>query len=610
MKPTEYGMSLKSDAHSILKALGLVFGDIGTSPIYTLTVVFLFIDPTPQNVIGILSLVVWSITVLVFVEYIMLAMTLDLHGEGGTLIIKKILDDLLPAGRRKIFFGILSFAGVSLLIGDGVITPSITILSAVEGIVIIPGLELTPQWMLIGAAMLIALALFMVQTFGTDKVAVSFGPVMIIWFGTLAITGFVSVMHVPSVLAALNPVNAVHFMTHHGLAGFLILSQIILCATGSEALYADMGHLGKKPIVRAWYFVFIALILNYLGQGAFLISHPGVKNLLFEMVRSQCGGLYVPFLILAVFASIIASQALISGVFSIVYQGINTGVFPRMKVKFTSPELKSQIYIGAVNIALLFSVLLMLVIFRKSDNLAVAYGFAVTGTMCITGIIMTMIFFKRKQYFRVCAAVAVTAVDFAFFSANITKLHHGGYWSVVIALFPFIAIMLWSRGQRKVFENMRGLPVDTFMPGYTQIYEKQSTIRGTAVFFAGSHQYISPYIVHSVVRHGIVYERNILFTVIRTDYPYGIEIKCDEKFGKGLETIEVAAGYREDIDIGSILKKLNLDPKTIFYGMEDISTSNIIWKFFSVMKRLSPSFVKYYRIPGQKLVGVIYRVDI
>ncbi|HNX59452.1 MAG TPA: KUP/HAK/KT family potassium transporter, partial [Spirochaetota bacterium] len=233
-------MTLKSDAHNILKALGLVFGDIGTSPIYTLTVVFLFIDPTPQNVIGILSLVVWSITILVFIEYIMLAMTLDLHGEGGTLIIKRILDDLLPAGRRKVFFGILAFAGVSLLIGDGVITPSITILSAVEGIVLIPGLELTPQWMLIGAAMLIALVLFMVQTFGTDKVAVSFGPVMIIWFGILAVTGLISVMHVPSVLAAFNPVNAVSFMTHHGLAGFLILSQIILCATGSEALYADM----------------------------------------------------------------------------------------------------------------------------------------------------------------------------------------------------------------------------------------------------------------------------------------------------------------------------------------------------------------------------------
>jgi KUP system potassium uptake protein len=565
---------------------------------------------TTETILGILSLIVWTIIILVFVEYIFLAMSLDLHGEGGTLILKRILDGLLPSGNRKAVFGVLALAGVALLIGDGVITPSISILSAVEGVVFIPGFEHISQWTLIGGAMVIAFALFAIQPLGTDRVAGGFGPVMVIWFFALSLSGVVSISENPVVLKALNPVYAVSFFYHHGFAGFLILSQVILCATGSEALYADMGHLGKKPIIKAWNVVFVALVLNYLGQGAFLLSHPEAKNLLFAMVNGHFPGLYIPFLILTIMATVIASQALISGVFSIVYQGINSGVFPRMRVSFTSKDLKSQIYIGAVNFGLMAAVILMLAIFKRSDKLAVAYGLAVTGTMCITGVIMTLIFKRRNAYFRMIVAVIVTAVDFAFFIATLSKLEEGGYWSLIIASIPFIMMILWTRGQKKIYTSMKSLPAETFLPGYTQIYEKGHNIPGIALFFIGNPKMISPYIIHSIVRHGIIYQRNILFTVNRTDFPYGIEMKHNENYGKGLELFEVIAGYREDLDIGKILQAYGIDPKAIFYGIEDITTRNAVWRAFAVLKKLAPTFVKYYRIPGTKLIGVVYRVEI
>jgi KUP system potassium uptake protein len=610
VRRSEATMHQRGTFSGIIKALGLVFGDIGTSPIYTLTVIFVFIEPTSANILGILSMIIWTLIILVFVEYVFLAMSLDLHGEGGTLILKKILDDLIPQGKRKIILGVVAFAGVSLLIGDGIITPSISILSAVEGIALIPGWESTSQWVLIGIAIIITLLLFVFQPKGTDRVAKTFGPIMVVWFITLTVSGILAIQQKPEVIKAINPFYAVQFFKNHGFLGFAILSQVILCATGSEALYADMGHLGRKPIVRAWNFVFIALVINYLGQGAFLLANPQEKNLLFAMVKSESAFLYIPFVMLTVFATVIASQALISGVFSIVYQGINTGAFPRMKVKFTSHLLKSQIYISAVNIALFFAVVLMLIIFKKSESLAVAYGLAVTGTMCITGSVISLIFYKRKQYVRLLLGVMVTAVDFAFFCANMRKLEEGGYWSLILASIPFILIMLWTKGQRKIYQNLRALDFDTFIPGYTQIYNKNKNIPGIALFFVGNPRMISPYIIHSIVRHGIIYERNILFTVKRSDYPYGIETAHNENLGIGLESFEITAGYREDIDVEKILKVVAIDPKAIFYGIEEITTSNFTWKVFSVIKKLTPSFVKYYKIPGSKLIGVVFRVEL
>lgn len=326
----------------IVKSMGLVFGDIGTSPIYTLTVIFALTKPTEANVFGILSLVVWTLIILVTVEYSWLAMSLGRKGEGGTIVLKEILVRLMKPGRKIAFVGALSILGVSLLLGDGVITPAISILSAVEGMVLIPGLENLQQGTLILIAAGIAVVLFVFQFKGTDKVAKAFGPLMVLWFAALTVSGLVSIVSLPGIIKAISPHYAVRFFMDNGLPAFFVLSEVILCATGGEALYADMGHLGRHPIKRAWYPVFVALVVNYLGQGAYVLSHGTGKNLLFGMVQWEAPILYIPFLVLTVVATIIASQALISGVFSIVYQGITTRIMPLMKVDYTSSHMKSQ----------------------------------------------------------------------------------------------------------------------------------------------------------------------------------------------------------------------------------------------------------------------------
>ena len=310
----------------IVKSMGLVFGDIGTSPIYTLTVIMALTKPTPEHVLGILSLIVWTLVILVSVEYAWLAMSLGRKGEGGTIVLKEILVRMLKSGRQTAFVGFLAFIGVSLLLGDGVITPAISILSAVEGMRLIPGAGGLGQGVLVSTAALIAVVLFVVQFKGTDKVAGAFGPIMVVWFAALTVSGLVSIAGTPEVLEAISPHHAILFLRENGLPGFFVLSEVILCATGGEALYADMGHLGRRPIIRAWYFVFVALVVNYLGQGAFILRNPEATNILFSLIKSQVPLLYIPFLVLTVLATIIASQALISGVFSIVYQGITTRI--------------------------------------------------------------------------------------------------------------------------------------------------------------------------------------------------------------------------------------------------------------------------------------------
>ncbi len=331
---------LKNDfaLQGIVKSMGLVFGDIGTSPIYTLTAIFLLIPPTPENIMGILSLIIWTLTILVTIQYTFLAMHLGKKGEGGTIVLKEILLPMLKSGNQVAFVSLLAIVGISLFIGDSVITPAISILSAVEGILLIPGFALTSQVTLMILAALIAVVLFSIQVRGTEKVAWAFGPVMVLWFLALAGAGLLALVAAPGVLLAISPLYGINYLLGNGLAGFLILSSVILCATGGEALYADMGHLGREPIVRAWYLVFIALAINYLGQGAFLMTHPGTRNVLFEMIFSEMQMLYIPFLLLSIAATIIASQAMISGIFSIVYQGITTRIMPLMRIEYTSPQ--------------------------------------------------------------------------------------------------------------------------------------------------------------------------------------------------------------------------------------------------------------------------------
>jgi KUP system potassium uptake protein len=592
----------------IIKSMGLVFGDIGTSPIYTLTVIIALTRPTQENILGIISLIVWTLMILVNIEYAMLAMSLSRKGEGGSIVLREILVRMIKPGRQMAFVTFLTYLGVALLMGDGVITPAISILSAVEGALLIPGLGGLSQNTLILIAGTIALFLFVFQYKGTDKVARAFGPIMVLWFAALAISGGVSVASYPGILAAISPHHAISFLLHNGLAGFFVLSEVILCATGGEALYADMGHLGRKPVKRAWYFVFVALVINYLGQGAFIITHPDAKNILFGMLQNQAPLLYIPFLILTILATIIASQALISGVFSIVYQGINTRMLPLLKVDYTSNLIRSQIYIGSVNWLLLCLVILIMLIFRKSANLAAAYGLAVTGSMTITGIMMTLIFSRTTKKWKIPLALFVTLVDVVFLVSNCYKLPHGGYWSLILASVPLAVILIWTRGQRGLYLALRPLDLETYLVSYEQIYKK-GRIAGTGLFFVKEWNIIPPYLVHCTIRSNIVYERNVLISIVRTDDPFGVESSLECGIGTGLDGFVIKAGYMEIFDIELLLKQNGIQEKVIFYGIEDIATTNPIWRVFSVIKKLTPNFVQFNKVPAAKLQGVITRVE-
>jgi len=593
----------------IVKALGLVFGDIGTSPIYTLTVIVTLTKPSQESIYGIVSLIAWTLVILVMVEYAWLAMSLGRKGEGGTIVLREILVRMVKPGRTLAFVTFLSYVGICLLIGDGVITPAISILSAVEGIELIPGLEHTPQNILILIAAIIAVGLFIFQKKGTDKVARAFGPLMVIWFLALTISGAASIIDHPHILKSLSPWYAAKFLHDNGLAGFFVLSEVILCATGGEALYADMGHLGRKPIVRAWYLVFVALLVNYLGQGAYIITHPDAKNILFGMVRNETAYLYIPFLILTIIATVIASQALISGVFSIVYQAVTTRILPLLKVDYTSTHMKSQIYISSINWALMAAVIMIMLIFKKSENLAAAYGLAVTGTMTITGIMMTMIYAHTKKKWKVPIALLVTLADLLFLLANLNKFPHGGYWSIILASIPFITILVWTKGQRALYKALKPLDFDTFEMAYSQIYAKEKNIPGTGLFFVKEWRVIPPYLVHCVIRSNIIYERNVLISIFRTDEPYGLEIDLKTGLASGLDAIEIRVGYMGILDIEGILKSHGIQEKVIFYGIEDIETGNIFWKIFSTIKRQTANFVQFNKLPASKLQGVVTRVE-
>jgi KUP system potassium uptake protein len=605
-------MKKKITSHSVfenIKAMGLVFGDIGTSPIYTLTVIFTLTTPTIQNVMGVLSLVFWALIVLVTVEYSWLAMSLSTKGEGGIIVLKEILASKIKKGRRSLFAVYLGYLGVSLLMGDGVITPAISILSAVEGLKLVPGFGKITLEAILWITCIITIILFAFQHKGSDKVSSSFGPIMILWFLSLFISGIFYIGKIPDVLLAVSPYYAVDFMIHNGLPGFFILSEVILCATGGEALYADMGHLGAKPIRQAWYFVFIALVINYFGQGAYLVLHGRSDYVLFEMVHKVSDVLYIPFIILALFATIIASQAMISAVMSLVYQGITTRIFPLMKIKYTSTHLKSQIYIGAVNWMLLIAVLLIVLFFKKSENLAAAYGFAVTATMTISSMFMIWIFKKSKIQFKLYAALFVLIVDLLFLYAVFSKIPHGGYWSIIIAAIPFFVIMLWTIGNKKLQIAFRSLSIDIFLESYNQIYNLKNNIKGSALFLTKSLEKVPPYVVHCMLRTNIIYEENIFLSISTSDYPYGISVTKVEQIAPGLKGLLVSCGYMEYADIAGIIKNAGINEKVIFYGIEEITTKRPFLRLYAFLKKITPHFVAFYKLNYRKLHGVATRIE-
>ncbi|MDO9288924.1 MAG: KUP/HAK/KT family potassium transporter, partial [Thermodesulfovibrionales bacterium] len=485
-----------------------------------------------------------------------------------------------------------------------------SILSAVEGSRLIPGLEGISKTAIILIASMMAIILFSFQRKGTEKVAGAFGPIMVVWFTSLATVGILSILEAPEVLKALNPYYGIKFLSDNGFIGFIALGEIILCATGGEALYADMGHLGGKPIRQAWSGVFVALVLNYLGQGAFLLRYPEAKTILFEMAFHYAEILYIPFLLLSITATVIASQAMISAMFSIVYQGINTRLMPMFKVDYTSIERRSQIYLGSINWFLLISVLFIMFEFKESSNLAAAYGLAVTGTMSITGIMMALIFYLKKKPLLSAISVLVTCIAVAYFTATLYKIPHGGYWSLIIASIPLAMIILYTKGQKKLYRNMNFMPLEEFLHKFTRVYETTEKIKGTALFLIRDAKEIPFYITQTMFYHGILYEDNILVSIIKRDDPFGITGFFKEDLTSGLRVFEVQMGYMEVVDVEEVLREAQIEERTVFYGVEEIATGNPIWKAFYFIKRNTSTFIRFYQFPPKKLHGVLTKVEL
>lgn len=597
----------KTTIKSIIQAMGLVFGDIGTSPIYTFTVIFLTTKVTAENIVSILSLIIWTLLLIVTVQYTWLAMSLSKRGEGGTIVLNEILRKLLKSSRPIVFFSFLTYIGISLLIGDSVITPAISILSAVEGLKLVHTFHNIPQATIVLLTIIIAIALFSIQKKGTEHVSKIFGPIMLIWFLALGVSGLASIIHNPFILRAFDPLHGLRFITHHGLAGFFVLSEVILCATGAEAMYADMGHLGRKPIIGAWSVVLFVLIANYLGQGSFLLTHPGSKNVLFEMVVAQASFLYIPFLTTSILATIIASQAMISGLYAIVYQAINTRILPMFKVDYTSEKINSQIYIATANWFLLFFVIVIILMFKESANLASAYGFAVTGTFTITGIMMGTIFFLRKKYFHFLITLGLILIDFSFLIATFSKIHTGAYWSIIIATIPLCLIILYIEGQSAMYKSISLMDKDTFLAEYEKLYQDVNKIEGKALFFARGIEKVAPYIVQTMFINNIIYKENIFIQINKTNEAFGLHYDL-ANVSKGLNVLTIDVGYMEIFKLERVLKALDIEERAIFYGVEDIETNNFFWHIFAIIKKVTPTFVSFYKLPVNKIHGVITQI--
>lgn len=594
----------------VIKALGVVYGDIGTSPIYTLSVIFLIVPPVMESIFGILSFVFWALIILVTIQYAWLATSLSEKGEGGTVVLVQILTPYLKSAKMGAIVSILGFLGLSLMIGDGVITPAISILSAVEGLLLIPQYESTPRLYLLLFASMIAFGLFVVQKKGIERVASAFGPIMVIWFLTLGGVGLVYIAQESSILSAMNPMYAINFALKYPVITFILLADIVLATTGGEALYADMGHLGRLPILKGWVFAFCALVLSYYGQGAFLLMHPeATGSPLFEMMREFAPSFYISFLCLTVVATVIASQAMISGIFSVLYQAMTTRIFPHFRVEYTSHELRSQIYVSSVNWFLFFFVIIMLFEFQESSKLAAAYGLAVSGAMSITGTLMSLIFAYKKAWIKMTCSIFSGSMSFIFFTSCLLKIPHGGFWSLLIASVPLGLIILYTEGQKRLYASFISVDKEAFLKEYTSHYEKESHIEGTALFFARKKENIPAYIHKTMFQNGIIYEHNVIVKMKPTNEPLGVECEYTN-LAQGLDLLVIFVGYMEVFNMESILKSQGIHERTIFYGDEEIISHSLWWKMYGFIKAMSPSFVSFYNFPSEKLIGVSRRAEI
>jgi len=604
----------------VMGAIGVVFGDIGTSPLYTVREAF---DPKyglaadPANVLGILSLVFWVMMLVVTIKYVNVIMRADNRGEGGILALMAVVQRSLPIASPLTYgIGLLGIFGTALFFGDSVITPAVSVLSAVEGLkVAAPGLGAY----VVPIAMGVLLVLFWFQSHGTERVGKIFGPVMVLWFLSIAVLGLVQIVRNPQVLYALNPVYAIRFFLAHGVHAWLALGAVVLAVTGGEALYADMGHFGRQPIRIAWmYFAMPALVLNYFGQGAVLLHAPdSVHNPFFALVPEW--GL-IPMVVLATLAAVIASQAVISGAFSLARQAIQLGYLPRLQLVHTSAETIGQVFLPWVNRILLILVMLLVLFFQTSSNLASAYGVSVTGSMLIDTILLIILASHRwrlSPWIIWPVAILFLAVDFALLSANAVKFMEGAWFPVALGVGAFTLMRTWRHGRDLVREhvNRDSLRIEHFVQSVT--LDPPARVTGTAIFMTPSNEFMPPALLHNLKHNKVLHDRNVLLSVETLNVPRAEEGErvAYTDLGHGFSRLTLRFGYMEDPNVPNALKRWNIpgpafDPMdTTFFASREALTARAdegmaLWrdKLFLFMSRNATPATEYFGIPGNRLV--------
>ncbi|MEA2893464.1 MAG: system potassium uptake protein [Bradyrhizobium sp.] len=603
-----------------LGSIGVVYGDIGTSPLYalkeSLTAAAAGGPLAEPMVIGVMSLMLWALTVIVTLKYVWLIMSADNHGEGGTLSLMALLQRAM--GRNLLMISLLGMAGAALFYGDAIITPAISVLSAVEGLKLV-----APAFdpFILPLSMIIIVALFFVQSRGTAIVAGWFGPIMMIWFLVMALGGIVHLADNPGILAAVNPVYAVNFMLTHGQAGLLALGAVFLTVTGAEALYADMGHFGSRPIRAAWLVVVMpSLLLNYLGQGALLLSYPDkLENPFFLLYPDWA---LLPMVLLATVATIIASQAVISGAFSLTHQAMQLGLLPRMEMRRTSETEKGQIYIPRVNWLLLVAVLYIVFAFRSSSALASAYGVAVTGTMVITSVMAFLVMWKCWQWKVASAALVIApflAVDLIFLLANLLKIFEGGWLPLAVGASLMLVMLTWHRGTRILAAISRQNEVS--LADFIAMIGKSSITRasGTAVFLTGNPAATPTALLHNIKHNKVLHENNIVLHVIAEDTPRVAESDriSMNRLSEHFTAIAMRFGYMESPNVPVGLASC----RTSGLKFDVMSTSFFLsrralrpapqsrmprWqeKLFIGLARSSDDASRYFHIPSGRAVEI------
>ncbi len=602
----------------MLGAIGVVYGDIGTSPLYALKESF--IGPHPLavdtlHIFGVLSLIFWSLMLIVTVKYVFVAMRADNRGEGGSFALLALISRHLEHGRWTRLLVVLGVLAASLFYGDAMLTPAISVLSAVEGLTIVED-SLAPLVLPISVAILVAL--FLIQSRGTARVGAVFGPIVLIYFATLAVLGVVNIADRPEILGIVNPAWAAEFFSYNPRLAFLAMGSVFLAVTGAETLYADMGHFGRKAIGLSWLtLVYPCLMLNYMGQGALLLGTPAAVTNPFYLMAPEWARL--PLVLIATTATIIASQAVISGAFSVTHQAVQLGFLPRLKTLHTSEKAEGQIYIPAINWGLLIMVLVLVLGFRESTRLASAYGISVVGTMLITTVMLGFLVFRVWRWNRWLAGATIgtfLAVDLIYFASNITKIPDGGWFPLLVAGLLFTVLTTWATGRKLMRERLEetAMPLATFIASSRSVHR----VRGTAVFLSASAESIPSALLHNLKHNQVMHGRVLILTVAVGEVPYvepGHRLAVHDA-GGGFYRVILRYGFMDEIDIprdlagiAAIGAPFDMMTTSFFLGRQKLIAAKdqpgmALWRerLFAWMSKSSESAMESFKLPTNRVV--------